>query len=91
MESDSELLVLASSLFNGIDIEDIESGQGIGVELGDVEIGRTGSGFTDQDVQDNQDDQGSQGNSVDSRGGVLTVGLSPRRTRSGKVVKYKED
>ena len=83
IESDSELSVLASSLFNGI--EDIESGRGISVESGDVEMGGTGSGLTDQDDQD------SQGNGVDSGVGVPTVGLSPRRTRSGKVVKYKED
>jgi hypothetical protein len=85
MESNSELSVLASSLFNGMDMEDIESGQGIGVELGDVEMGGTRSGLTDQDDQDDQ------GNSVDSRVGVPTVGLSPRRTRSGKVVENKED
>ena len=85
MESDSELSVLASSLFSGMDMEDIELGQGIGVELSDVEMGGTGSGLTDQDDQDDQ------GNSVDSRVGVPTVGLSPRRTRSGKVVECKED
>jgi hypothetical protein len=55
MESSSELLVLASSLFNSIDMEDIKSGQGISVELGNVEIGRTGSGLTNQDIQDDQD------------------------------------
>ena len=47
MESDSELSVLASSLFSGMDMEDIELGQGIGVELSDVEMGGTGSGLTD--------------------------------------------
>jgi hypothetical protein len=56
MESDSGLLVLASTLFNGMDMEDIESGQGITVKLGDVEMSGIGSGLTNQDIQDDQDD-----------------------------------
>jgi hypothetical protein len=42
MESDGELSVIASSLFNGI--EGIEAGS---VESGDVEMGGTGSGLAD--------------------------------------------
>jgi hypothetical protein len=95
MESDGELSVMASSLFNGM--EGIETG---GVELGDVEMGGIGSGLADQDGQDGQDGQGNgQGNGegnglkgVGSRvsGGttIQGVGTSPRRTRSGKVLKY---
>jgi hypothetical protein len=41
IQSDSELLVLASSLFNGID--GIELGQGTSSRISDVEIGRTDS------------------------------------------------
>jgi hypothetical protein len=74
IESDSELSVLASSQFS---IDDIGLGQGVSVELGDVEIGRTG------EVQDSQD------HSVDS--GIQGIEISPRRTRSGKVVKYRDD
>jgi len=58
-QSDSELSVLASSLFNGID--GAKSSQGIGDGLGDVEIGGT--------------DQ---------------IETSPRRTRSGKIVNYRD-
>jgi hypothetical protein len=50
MESDSELLVLASSLFNGM--EGIEIG---GAKLGDVEMGGTSSSPTDQDGQGSED------------------------------------
>jgi hypothetical protein len=70
--------VLARSLFNSND--GIESGQGIrvkdiGMGLGDVEMGGM--------------DQGSHGN-----GGRIMIqgaGTSPRRTRSGKLVKYRDE
>jgi hypothetical protein len=82
IESDSELSVLASSQFMGID--DIELGEGVGVELGDVEMSGTG------EVQDSQGDGiGSQDHGVDS--GIQGIEISPRRTRSGKVVKYRDD
>jgi hypothetical protein len=91
LESDGELSVLASSLFNGMD--GIELGQS-----GDVEMGGTSVGLTDQDGQDSQNGQDSQGGGlqdVGSRFGggkaILGAGTSPRRTRSGKVVKYSED
>jgi hypothetical protein len=98
MESDSELSAMDSSLFNGM--EGIETG---GVELGEIEMGGTGAGLTDQDGQDgqnSQDCQGGQDGQGDSPedvgsnvGGGITIqdaGTSPRRTRSGKVVKYKD-
>jgi hypothetical protein len=89
MESDSELSVLASSLFNGM--EGIETG---GAELGDVEMGGTSSGPTDQDGQGGEDGQGDGLEDIDGRasGGKATLGAgtSPRRTRSGKEVKYRD-
>lgn len=115
-ESDGELSVLASSLFNSM--EGIESGQGIGIKSGDIEMGGTGSSLTDQDGQDGWDDQddqdisiggqddqddnaggqddqddsvGGQDNSVDSGAGVQCARTSPRRTRSGKLVKYMDE
>jgi hypothetical protein len=91
LECDSELSVLASSLFNGMDGMD-------GIELsqsGDVEMGGTSVGLTDQDGQDGQDGQGGGLQDVGSRFGsgkaILGVVTSPRRTRSGKVIKYSED
>jgi hypothetical protein len=48
IKSNSELSVLASSQF--ISIDDIELGQGVSVELGNVEISGTG------EVQDSQGD-----------------------------------
>ena len=60
-QSDGELLVLASSLFNGMD--SAESNQDIGDRLGDVEMGRA--------------DQ-------------IKTKTSPRRTRSGKIVNYRD-
>jgi hypothetical protein len=74
IESDSELSVLASSQFG---IDDIGLGQGVSVELSDVEMGGTGK------VQDSQD------HGVDS--GIQGIEISPRRTWSGKVVKYRDD
>jgi hypothetical protein len=46
MENDSELSVLASCLFNGM--EGIETG---GAELSDIEIGGTGPSLTNQEGQ----------------------------------------
>lgn len=90
-QSNSGLSAQAKSLFDGMD----------GIELGDVEIGGMGSGLTDQD-QDVQGDQGDsikgqgdsvdgQSNSIQSGGGFQDTGTSPRRTRSGKVVKYRDE
>ena len=50
-----------------------------GVELGDIEMGPA-----DQD--DSMEDVGSRVSGVTTRG----AGNSPRRTRSGKVVKYRD-
>lgn len=100
LESQSELSVLASSQFDGMD--GIESSQGIGVKLGDVELGGTSGGLADQDAQNNiqniqgsQDSQGSQIDSIDNANGQVSGGLSvqgagtsPKRTRPGKV-KYR--
>ena len=60
-QSDSELSVLASSLFNNIN--SIKSSEGISVKLGDVEISRT--------------DQ-------------VKTKTGPWRTRSRKIVKYRD-
>jgi hypothetical protein len=89
---------MASSLFNGM--EGIETS---GVELGDIEMGGTGAGLTDQEGQDSQDGQDSGledvsyrvGSRVGSKvgSGITIQGArtSPRRTRSGKIVKYKDE
>lgn len=72
-DSDSEL---ASSLFNSED--GIESGQGIRVEDIEMGPGDVEMGGIDQDGQD------GHGN-----GGGITIqgaGISPRRTRSGKLI-----
>ena len=88
--------MLASSLFNSI--EGIESSHCINT---DVEIGGIGVGFAVQDDQEAQNDQDAQGNqdaqndelssAVGSRTVILGAGVSPRRTRSGKIVKYRGD
>jgi hypothetical protein len=87
---DTELSVIASSLFN--DIEGIESGQSITAKLGDVEIGGTDANPT---IRDNQSVQGSQGSDVSDGVGsgtaILGAETSPRRTRSGKIVKYRAE
>jgi hypothetical protein len=84
MESDSELSVMASSLFNGMD--GIETG---GVKSGDVEMGGTSSGLTGQDGQGGQDSQGNGLKNVGSRvSSGITIqgtGTSSRRTRSLKM------
>ena len=65
-----------------------------GVDLSDIELGGIAgsSGLADQDGQDGQGDGLED---VGSRvGGGITIqdaGTSPRRTRSGKVVKYNDD
>ena len=90
LESDSELSALANGLFNGM--EGIEADS---TESGDVEMGGTGSGPTDQDVQDDvqdvQDGQDGQdggledvGSKVGDGKAILGAGTSPRCTRSGK-------
>ena len=67
-------------------------------QSGNVEMGRTGVGLTDQDGQDSQDGQDGWGGNlkdVGSRfgGGKAILGAitSPRRTKSGRVIKYSED
>jgi hypothetical protein len=64
-------------------------------KLGDVEMGGTGASLADQDVQDDQDDQGSGLEDVGGRvGSGITIqgaGTSPRRTRSGKILKYNDE
>jgi hypothetical protein len=75
MESNSELSVLASSQF--ISIDDIGLGQGVSVELGNVEISGTQG-----------DSIGNQDHGVDSS--IQGIEISPRRTWSGKVVKYRD-
>jgi hypothetical protein len=63
IRSDSELSELASSIFDGMDI--------------------------DMDGQDDQDGQGDTGSRVGGGMMIQGAGTSPRRTRSGKIVKYK--
>jgi hypothetical protein len=74
---DTKLLVMASSLFN-----DMEG----------IEIGRTDANPA---IQDNQSVQGSQGSDVSdgvgSRTTILGAETSPRRARSGKIVKYRAE
>lgn len=58
-------------------------------QSGDVEMGGTSASLTDQDVQDGRGDglgdvSGRVGGSI----AILGAGTSPRRTRSGKIVKY---
>ena len=83
IQSDGLLSKLGSSLFDGMDIE--------GIESGDVEMGGT-AGITSLA---NQDDQGKEGqgdsledvgSSISTRMTIQGAGISPRRTRSGKVV-----
>jgi hypothetical protein len=70
--------VLASSQFNGMD--GVEFGQSISVKLGDEKMSGLGSSRTSQDVQDNI--RGSRNSSIAVQGAEI----SPRRTRSGKIV-----
>ena len=77
----------------GIELgQSVELGQGVelgwDIELGDVEIGRIGNSLTNQDSQDSQGDF-LVGSRVSDRM-IQGAGTSPRRTRSGKVVKYRE-
>ena len=58
-------------------IDDIGLGQGVSVKLGNIEMSGTG------EVQDSQD------HSVDSS--IQGIEISPRRSRSGKVVKYRDN
>lgn len=76
----------------GIETNSIESGN---AEIGSI----TGSsGLIDQDGQDGQDGQASQkdigsriGGRVSGRTTIQGARTSPRRTRSGKIVKYKDE
>jgi hypothetical protein len=86
-ESQSELSVLASSQFDGMD--GIEFSQSISTKLGNANVGRTSAVLANQDVQDNQGNSiDDQGHGIDGGVGAQGIGTSPRRTRSGKVVKY---
>jgi hypothetical protein len=70
IQSDSELSVLASSLFNGM--EGIESNQGIESSQGiDVEMGGT---------------SGCQGDGGHGDGSIQSTVFSPRRIRSSKIL-----
>jgi hypothetical protein len=61
-------------------------------------MGRIGASLADQDAQDDQNAQGAQGNRGNGSGNAVGSGImplstriSPRRTRSGKIVKYREE
>ena len=83
MNSDSGLSVLASSLFSGME----------GIEVG-------GGTVIGQDGQGNQDSQaivntgithkGTSQDKIGSNSEVPGLILSPRKTRSGRLVKYKD-
>jgi hypothetical protein len=78
---------------DSIESSDIEMGSAVGsASLADQD------GQDGQDGQDSQDSQDGQDDSMEdigSRvgGGMTTQGVqtSPRRTRSGKIVKYRDD
>jgi hypothetical protein len=67
LDTNSELSVLASSLFNGMD----------GIEIG--------GGIIDHETQDDASGE------INSGANIQGVSSSPRRTRSGKIVKYKDE
>ena len=73
-------------------MEGIESGQSITAESGDVEMGGTDANPA---IRDNQNVQGSQGNDVSDGVGsgtaILGAETSPRRTRLGRIVKYRAE
>jgi hypothetical protein len=75
----SDLSVLASSQFDGME-----------------GIGHNSSTLVQQDDQDSEGMEGIEGSrelQINSIGGIQAQGLvlSPRKTRSGRVVKYKGD
>jgi hypothetical protein len=59
-----------------------------GVELGGIEMDRTGASLTDQGGQDSS--RKNLGGRVSGRITIQGAGTSPMRTRSGKVVKHKD-
>lgn len=82
IQSDSELSMLASSLFNGI--EGIESSQGINVEMG-------GTSGCQRDSEHGGHGDGEHGDSEHGDGGhsdssIQSTVFSPRRIRSGKIL-----
>jgi hypothetical protein len=89
------LLVLASSLFGGIGIEmDIDN-----VELGDIGGGVRSNNDGDSDGDGNGNCDGESDGNGNGDGDdihhhqnqdVTSVIVSPRRTRLGKVVKYRD-
>ena len=84
LDSDSDLLVLASSLFNGM--EGIEMGSGITLCL----EGQDGQdGQDNQDSQDGQDSHEMDGIEIGGSSKALDPIFSPRKTRSGRVIRYK--
>jgi hypothetical protein len=63
-----------------------------------IEMGGTCDSLTDQDNQDGQDGQDGQSDDIDDAGGragggiaIQGAGTSLRRTRLGKVVKYRDE
>jgi hypothetical protein len=98
IQSDSELSVLASSLFDGIGMEmDIDN-----VELGDIGGGvqSDGNGNGNGDGDSNSNSSGNDSGDGDGEGDgihhhqnqdVMSAIVSPRRTRSGKVIKYSRN
>ena len=90
-ESDNQLLVPPSSLFNGMD--GIESSQSISVELADVEMGGTSSNSQSDCIGGASGQVGSGqvgGGQVGGGPSAQAAKTSPRRTRSGKVVRYTD-
>jgi hypothetical protein len=89
--TNSELLVLVSSLFNGID----------GLEYSGISSGHMDGGDTDSSNMDCGDMDGSEMDCSDMDGGELDssddstsapgIAFSPRKMRSGKVVRYHDE
>jgi hypothetical protein len=68
-DADSELSMLASSLFNGME----------GIEFSGMDSGLMDSGPMDSGAMDSDDSS------------ILGVAFSPRKTRSGKVIRYRDE
>jgi hypothetical protein len=77
--------MLASSLSDGIGMEGVESGD---IEMGGIAVS---GGLANQDGQDGQDSREDVGSIVGGRMTIQGAGTSPRRTRSGKIVKYNDE
>lgn len=71
------------------DLESQSELPGVGVESDNVEMGNTGGNSISHSAQDDQSNSADrQDHGVDSGMGIQGIRISPRRTRSGKVVKY---